>query len=525
MAHIGNRDARKTRPLALALSVLGLVAVAAPTLAQEVPRTGGVLKAAMIGEPPSLDLHWTTATITQQITWHIFEGLYTYDRGFNPVPLLAEGHTGADGGRRYTIRLRRGVRFHNGKEMTSADVVPSLYRWGRMAGHGKALWKFVEAVTATGPYEIVLHLKEPTGSLFYALARPNNGAVIYPKEVIDTAGDGQVKELVGTGPYRFVEHRPDRHIKLARFKDYAARAEPPDGYGGKRTAHFDEILFLPVPDVTVRLAGVESGEYHFGQQIKQDQYDRIKGMSGLTARVIKPSGWSTAVFNHKQGLMTDRRLRQAFQAALDMEPIMAAGFGHKDFYRIDGSLLYPEQPQWYSRVGVEHYNQRDKAKAQRLLKEAGYTGQPVRWLTTQEYQWMYKNALVARQQLEEVGFKIDLQVVDWATLVQRRNKPELYDVFSTGFGFTPDPALATAVDCNWPGWWCHEEKNRMLEAVFKEVDPARRKAAWERVQQLFYEDAGRIKFGDYFSLDVARKDIRNFAMTPELFFWNAWLAR
>ncbi len=508
-------------------AILTLVAflAATPATAQDQPRAGGVLKAAMIGEPPSLDLHATTAVITQQITWHIYETLYTYDRNFEPIPMLAEGHTVGDAGRRYTIKLRHGVKFHNGKEMTSADVVPSLNRWGRMATPGKAVWKSVEAVEARGPYEIVIHLKEPSGSLLYGLARPNSGAAIYPKEVVDAAGETQLKEFIGTGPYRFVEHRPDRHIKLARFKDYSARSEPPNGYGGKRTAYVDEILFIPVPDVAVRLAGVETGEYHYGQQIKQDQYDRIKTMTGLSARVIKPSAWTTAVLNHKQGLMTDKRLRVAFQAALDMEPIMAAGFGHKDFYRLDGALMFPEQPAWYTKTAFEYYNQKNKAKAQKLLQEAGYTGQPVRWITTQEYQWMYKNALVAKQQLEEVGFKVELQVVDWATLVQRRNKPELFDVFSTGFTFGVDPALATSVQCSWPGWWCLEEKDRALEALIRESDPKKRRVLWERVQQLFYEDVGRIKFGDYFTLDAVRKELRGFQSTPELYFWNAWLAK
>src|SRR5712691_7756797 len=271
-----------------ALSVALLAGAAA---AAEEPRAGGVLKAAMIGEPPSLDLHWTTAVITQQITWHIYETLFTYDRNFEAIPLLAESHTVTDGGRRVAIKLRQGVKFHNGKEMTSADVVPSLNRFGRMSTPGKALWKSVEAVEAKGPYEIVIHLKEPSGSLILGLGRPNNGAAIYPKEVIDAAGDGQIKEFIGTGPYRFVEHKPDRHIKLARFKEYAARTEPVNGYGGKRTAYIDEILFIPVPDVAVRLAGVETGEYHFGQQIKQDQYDRIKTLPGVNTRVIKPSAW------------------------------------------------------------------------------------------------------------------------------------------------------------------------------------------------------------------------------------------
>src|SRR5262245_59063245 len=100
----------------------------ASVTAQEPPRMGGALTAAMIGEPPSLNLHWTTAVITQQITWHVYETLYTYDRSFTPMPMLAEGHTVSDGGRRYTIALRKGIRFHNGKEMTSADVVASLNR-------------------------------------------------------------------------------------------------------------------------------------------------------------------------------------------------------------------------------------------------------------------------------------------------------------------------------------------------------------------------------------------------------------
>jgi peptide/nickel transport system substrate-binding protein len=137
---------------------------------------------------------------------------------------------------------------------------------------------------------------------------------------------------------------------------------------------------------------------------------------------------------------------------------------------------------------------------------------------------MYKNALVAKQQLEAVGFRIDLQVVDWATLVQRRNKPELWDAFSTGITFNPEPAYNTGVQCNWPGWWCHEDKERWLDAVARETDPRKRKAMWEKVQVLFYEDVGRVKFGDYFSLEVARKELRGFRSTPELNFWNVWLA-
>jgi peptide/nickel transport system substrate-binding protein len=511
------------RPLGAVLLValaLGLVPSAA---AQEQPKPGGVFRAAMIGEPPTLDLHTTTAVIVQQITWHMYEGLYTYDASYNAIPLLAEGHPVTDTGRPYVFKLRRGVKFHNGKELTSADVVASLKRWGKLATPGKAVFRNVEGVEARDPYTVAMFLKEPSGALLMGLARPNSGAVVFPKEIIDAAGDGQIKEYVGTGPYRFVEHKPDRHVRLARFKDYVARPEPSNGFGGKRHAYLDEILFIPVPDVAVRLAGVETGEYHYGQQIQQDQFDRVKTMRDVVPVIVKPSGWATAVLNHKQGLMTDKRIRQAFQAALDMEPIMAAGFGNNAFYRLDPGLLFQEQPQWHSKAGGDLYHQKNPVKTKKLLQEAGYRGQPVRWITTKEYQWMYKNALVARQQLEAAGFKIDLQVVDWATLVQRRNKPELWDVFSTGITFNPEPAFSTGALCNWPGWWCHEDKEQWMEALARESDPRKRRAMWEKVQTIFYEDVGRIKFGDYFALAVARKEVQNLQPQNEMALFNVWL--
>jgi peptide/nickel transport system substrate-binding protein len=494
---------------------------------REQPRFGGVLKVAMPAEPPSLDPHSTTAVNTTQIMRGVFEQLYTTDKDWSPIPDLAGGHTVTDGGRQYTITLRKGVRFHNGKEMTSGDVVASLNRWGRMHTVGKALWRSVEAVDAKGPYEVVIHLKEPSGVLLSALAVVQGGAFIYPKEVIDAAGDGQLRAFIGTGPFRFVEHKPDRHVRLARFKEYAARSEPPNGAGGKRVAYLDELLFIPVPDVAVRLAGVESGSYHYGEQIKQDQYDRILTMRTVEPRISIPNQWVTAVLNHKQGLMTGKKLRQAFQAALDMEPIMAAAVGHPLFYRLDPGLWPPELLLWHSTAGGAAYNQKDKEKTRRLLKEAGYAGQPVRWLTTQEYGWMYKSALVAKQQLEEVGFKIDLQVLDWATLVQRRNKPELFDVFSTGVpGLVLDPALHLVLQCNWPGWWCLEEKDRLLGELARETDVRKRKAIIDRIQVLFYEDVGRIKFGDLFALSAVRKELRgDFRSFSGLYFWNAWLEK
>jgi peptide/nickel transport system substrate-binding protein len=254
----------------------------------------------------------------------------------------------------------------------------------------------------------------------------------------------------------------------------------------------DELLFVSVPDVAVRLASVESGNYHYGVSIR-GQYDRILSMRSVEARRGLPS-FIAAVLNHKQGLMTSLKLRQAFQAALDMEPIMVAAAGHYLFYRLDPALWARETLFWHSTAGAALYNQKDKAKAGRLLKEAGYTGQPVRWLTTNESEHHYKSALVAKQQLEDVGFKIDLQVLDFATLGKSWGKPELYDVFSNmpGMGVT-SPALSSKIQCvaHFSGWWCVEEKERLLVELARETDARSAKTSSTESRPSFTRTWGR----------------------------------
>ena len=516
--------------LTCAVLALGLIAVlAAPAAAQPAPqpapKKGGALKVALIGEPPTLDMHTTTATITREIMVNVMETLFTLDARYQPVPLLAEGYEALDGAKRHVIRLRKGIRFHNGKELTAADVVASLKRWGAVSGPGKAVFRTLESIEASGPSTVDIRLREPSATLPVALAQLATAAVIYPKEIVDGAGEEPVKEYVGTGPFRFVEHRPDRHIKLARFDGYQSRAEAPNGLGGQRVAWVDEIYFLPVPDYATRQAGIQTGEYHYVQQLKADQFDRLRAMPGVEPLAIKPFGWATWVLNAKQGPMADKRLRQAIQAAIDIEPMMLAAMGNKEFYRLDPGLFFQEQAAWHSKAGAELYNQRDKDKARRLLREAGYQGQPIRWIVTTEYEHHYKPALVGKAQLEEVGFKIDLQVSDWATVVQRRNKPELWDIFSTAFVIEPEPTTTPIALCSWPGWWCNPDKEQLLQAMGRELDAKKRFALWERLQAIFYEDAARIRLGDYFRVDARRKELQGFRPGPYMAFWNVWLEK
>src|SRR6185436_582935 len=210
------------------VSVVLLLAGLSARAEAQTPKRGGVIRVAVLGDPPTLDAHWTTANFVEVITQHIYEGLYTLDQSYQPIPDLAEAlpQVSADG-LVYTIKLRQGIKFHNGKEMTSDDVVASLNRWGGYAVQAKSLWASVEEVRPVGKYAIELRLKEKSGVVLISLANANNFGAIYPKEIAEKfPTPNKVTEFIGTGPYRFVEWKPDSHIRMARFDGYAARSEP-----------------------------------------------------------------------------------------------------------------------------------------------------------------------------------------------------------------------------------------------------------------------------------------------------------
>ena len=510
------------------LALVALVLLGAGALAADTPRRGGVLRVGNLGEPPALDAHWTTASITETLTNHIYEGLYSLDAGNRPIPMLAESHTVSRDGLTYTFKLRQGVKFHNGKEMTSDDVVASLTRWGKQSIYGKALfaqvaeWKVVDKHTAE------MKLKEKSAIVLISLAVPNNFAAIYPREIAEKfPPEIKVTEYVGTGPFKLAEWKPDQHIRMVRFDEYKPRGEKPNGYGGGKTAYLDEILWIPVPEVATRVAQVETGELEFADDLNLDAYDRLKKNPSVRPLVSKPYYWLVAVFNKKEGLMTNQKLRQAWQAALDIEPIMknVAG-GKSEFYRMDSSLAPVEITAWHTKLAGLPWNERNKEKAQKLLQDAGYKKEPIRFMTTQEYKWMYDFALLTKQQLEDVGFNIDLQVVDWATLVKRRNNAKEYDVFTTGIGAFYDPTHHIYLTSSWPGWTTDEDILRLQAELARETDPKKRLALWEQQTRQFYEKVPVIRYGDLFGLRAIRNTVKGFnEKTERIRFYNVWLEK
>src|SRR6267143_5046559 len=510
------------------LALVALVLLGAGALAADTPRRGGVLRVGNLGEPPALDAHWTTASITETLTNHIYEGLYSLDAGNRPIPMLAESHTVSRDGLTYTFKLRQGVKFHNGKEMTSDDVVASLTRWGKQSIYGKALFAQVAELRAVDPATVQMQLKEKSAIVLISLAVPNNFGAMYPKEIAEKcAPEVKATEYVGTGPFKLAEWKPDQYIRMVRFDEYKSRNETPNGYGGGKTAYLDEVRFQPVPEVATRVAQVETGELDFADDLNLDAYERLKKNPNLHPIVSRGNYWLVAVLNKKEGLMTSQKLRQAWQAAIDIEPIMknVAG-GHSEFYRMDSSLIMAEIAAWHTKLSGLPRNERNKEKAKKLLQEPGYKKEPVRFMTTQEYKWMYDFALLTKQQLEDVGFTIDLQVVDWATLVKRRNNSKEYDAFTTGIGAIYDPAHVNFLTATWPGWTTDEDILKLQAERAREIDPKKRMAMWEQQTRQVYEKVPVIRYGDLAGLRAIRNTTKGFdEKMQRIRFYNVWVEK
>jgi len=482
------------------------------------PRRGGTLKIAEVGEPLTLDPSNNLADLTTIIVLPIYEELFAFDANWRAQPCLVSGYTISKDGLTYTFTLRRSVPFHNGKTMGADDVVASLNRWGKVSPRGSTVYQNVDSVSASGGDTVVMKLKHPYAPLLAFLTFQNGGAAIMPKEIAEAAGTQPLRQFIGTGPYKFVEWAPDRYVHLTRFDQFAARTEPASGYAGRKDALADEIFYYPVSQAATRITGVQSGTYDIADGINQDAYnDLVKDPRVDVASIL---GNSIFFFlNEKQGPMANVKTRQAVAAVLDMKPIMQAMFGSPNLYSLDPSIYLKGTP-WYTEAGASLYNLHDTEKAKALAKAAGYSGQAIRWLTTEEYEWDFKTAVVASAQMQQAGFKVDLQVMDWASVLDRRSRPADWDMFVTQHGFAADPALITVFDSTYPGWWDTPTKDALFAQFTTELDPSKRVHLWAKLQELLYQEVPLIRPGGFARLMLSRKGLVGF--WPSLFLrpWN-----
>lgn len=504
------------------IALLLCLILATPIVFAQEPQFGGTLLVAQSTTPPTLDPHSVTHLVTREIGMNIFEGLLTFDEQFAVVPQLAAGYEISDDGLTYTFALRRDVTFHHGKAMTSDDVEASVTRFLAISPRRGELG-MLASLEVVDAYTLRFHLSRASGSFLAALANPIAQLAILPREAVEGRAVREA-DLIGTGPYRFVEWIPDRYVRIVRFDDYAPNTSmPASGFGGERVAYLDEIRFIPVPEAAARVAGLETGEYHFADSVSAGEARRLVDLRGIEVVRIAPYNWPAVYFNHTDGgIFSDLRMRQAVQAALNHEEIMiiaSDGTG-----RLDPGMYFVEQI-WHSTAGGELYDQRDPEKVRRLLAEAGYQGEEIVLVTNTDNNYMYQSALVMQQQLNAVGMNVKLEVYDWPGSLERRRDLNAWDMFTSGHSTRFDPTANDFYFLPATTFFSYDNPELVehLTAASATADFQERYRNYEAAQRVMYEDAAWLKLFDMFLHQAHASSVQGYQPWVMSHFTNVWL--
>lgn len=300
-------------------------------------KRGGDVIVGMTAAPPTLDAQATTAQAARNVSLHMYESLFTRDEAANPKPELAEGVDVAADGMTYTFKLRSGVRFHNGKIMTSADARASMQRYARLGGSADAL-KPVAAYETPDAGTLVLKMATIFPGLIEAISSPRAPFVIMPEEECGKPV-GQ-PAIIGTGPFRFAEYKPDNYVKMTRFDAYVANTayDKRDGFAGRKTAYFDSVTIRIMTEGGARTAALQAGEVHVLETLDVPAAKRLEGDKNVRTYAMMPWAFLTLLMNNAWGVTANVELRRAIQAALDLEEI--AAIASDGLYQLDPAWQY-----------------------------------------------------------------------------------------------------------------------------------------------------------------------------------------
>ena len=508
------------------LAMIGVVLASGFSFAQQ-PKYGGTLVVGTVTDIVGIDPHKVTGEISMIVLNNIYERLVDLDEKSMPMPGLASKWTVSSDGLVYTFHLRQGVKFHNGREMTAEDVA---YSYNRLLDP-KTKYPFVTQVQnikdikVIDKYTVQFTLKAPTITLLVYMSNPFGSHAIVPKEEVEKQG-GTLTRPVGTGPYKFVEYVPDKHVIIERNKDYKGSNLPTSGTGGKKPAYADRIKFVPIKDAAVRSMALKTGDIDFTLRVAWEEIEDFKKdpnvvtyVSPGLAYVMLRFGVNTSA--NKFIRMAD--FRRAIGYCLDLQELVDGSvFGNSV---VNPSLVNVVHP-FYSDVHKKGYG-KDLKKAKELLKKVGYDGTPVKLAVTKVYLNTYKVAVLAEQMLGEAGIKVELDVKEWPALLQDSNSGK-YDIMSFIASGMTDPCLNMAQvhsQRNFVGY-----KNEKLDALVEKAeathDFAARKKAYEQIHEIMLEDVPLLKLYDHSVAPAARKYVKGFKPMPytaDARLWQVWL--
>ena len=481
------------------------------------------LSIALSGQPEHLDVAMSSMDIASEVVFiSVFEKLVAFNEQSQVIPELAESWDVSDDNTVYTYHLRQGVKFHNGEEMKAADVVASMNRWIDAAANAANLVGEAR-FTAVDDYTVEIRMETGTLYLNEMIAGLGQQAAIMPASVINAVGEGElVQDYIGTGPYCYDEWRADQYIKLKAFDGYQPYGAEGDysGWGGHKTAWYDEVYFYFPGDPGAVVAGVQTGEYDMCDQIGGDQYDLFADSSEFTIFSAEAE-MPMLIFNKSQGAGSDPVVRQAVQAVINCDDLLYAAYGSRDLYTLYPSYMFADSATWYTDAGGEKYNQADPEAAKALFAKAGWSdGDVFRILVNNSSSGYVAEAQVIQEELRAIGINCEVLSYDSASYSDvRNNHPESWDAFITGFGPKVLPGMNLFLSASWAGWCTDERVQNDLSAISSGTELAAAQETWRELQRYMYEEyVPVVKFGTTQLGGVCSPDITG-AFIKERLVW------
>ncbi len=509
-------------------AAVAAICLAAPAHAEK------TLRAVMHSDLKILDPIWTTAYIVRNHGYMIYDTLFATDAKGEIKPQMVGNYEVSADNLTHTFTLRDGLAWHDGQPVTAEDCVASIKRWSAKDSTGQKLMTFVDGLEVKDAKTFVMKLKSPTGLVLLGLGKPSsNVPFMMPKRVAETDPNTQISDFTGSGPFIFKrdEWKPGDKTVYVKNEKYKPRSEPASGFAGGKIVKVDRVEWRAISDHQQAVNALLAGEIDF---IEQPPHDLLP--LALADANVKYVDWNvlgnqyTFRPNWTAKPFDNPKVRQALMYAFNQEDFLKAVVGDAKYYKVCNAY-FPCGTPLSSDKGLEGMLKSDFKKAQDLLKEAGYDGTPIVLMHSTDLAVLTNLAPVAKSLMEKAGFKVDMQSMDWQTLVARRSKKDPpnaggWHAFLTSWVSIDitNPIFAgfmnSACDKAMFGWPCDEGIEKLRDDFARETDPAKQKAIAEAVQVREGQVVTHIPLGQWYLGAAMRKNVDGMLEAPAPLFWN-----
>jgi len=398
--------------------VAGSVSIAAPT-------RGGTLRVGLDADPPNLDPHQSTAAVDRQVFQNLYDKLVDINQNLEIVPMLATSWQIADGGRSYTFKLRQGVVFHDGTPFNAEAVKANFERMLDKSFGSPRLSEvnLVTGVTVVDPYTVRITLEKPY-SPFLAVLSDRAGMMVSPAAAQRLA-KGLAREPVGTGPYKFVEKRPQDRIVLERF----------DRHWDKTAGNADRILYRPFTDENARVANLRAGEIDIINLVPSTEVPKLRTEANIRLLERAGLGWQGMWIMVQGPPFNSKSLRQALNASIDRRTLVKVVFGET---AEPANGPFPPGMFTYAIPANSRVPERNLDLARQKLRDGGQPNGFAFTLKITPGRQPQQVAQVIQSMAAEVGIKVNIEIVEFGALLNQLNTQK-FEASLLGWSGRPDP--------------------------------------------------------------------------------------